>query len=156
MLHIGHVKTLKRAKELGDYLIVGVHNDNAVNRVRGANYPIMNLNERVLSVLGCRYVDDVLIDAPWIITRDMIASLNISLIVTGTVADTEFPNREKDPYQVAKDLGIFQNIKSESNVTVGSIVQRVVDNESVFKKKVEKKMRAEREYYSSRYGYNKN
>ena len=54
--------------QLGSYIIVGVHNDQVVNRQRGSNHPIMNLHERVLSVLGCKYVDDVLIDAPKIIT----------------------------------------------------------------------------------------
>jgi hypothetical protein len=51
------------------FLIVGVHNDQIVNRYRGGNFPIMNLHERVLSVLGCKYVDDVLIDAPYKITK---------------------------------------------------------------------------------------
>lgn len=51
------------------FLIVGVHNDQIVNRYRGSNMPIMNLHERVLSVLGCKYVDDVLIDAPFVITE---------------------------------------------------------------------------------------
>ena len=37
------------------YLIVGLHSDQEVNRYRGANHPIMNLNERTLSVLACRY-----------------------------------------------------------------------------------------------------
>lgn len=50
-------------------MIVGVHNDQIVNRYRGSNMPIMNLHERVLSVLGCKYVDDVLIDAPFVITE---------------------------------------------------------------------------------------
>lgn len=38
----------------GDYVIVGVHNDQVVNAQRGSNLPIMNLHERVLSVLGCK------------------------------------------------------------------------------------------------------
>ena len=49
----------------------------------------MNLHERVLSVLGCRYVDDVLIDAPWVITPDMISSLNISKVIRGNNQDWE-------------------------------------------------------------------
>ena len=65
----------------GDYLIVGIHGDAVVNRERGSNLPLMNLHERVLSVLGCRFVDDVLIDAPWVITPDMIASLNIAEVI---------------------------------------------------------------------------
>ena len=40
-----------------------------VNKHRGMNLPIMTLHERVLSVLGCKYVDDVLIDAPYTISQ---------------------------------------------------------------------------------------
>lgn len=69
MFHAGHVAILKQAREFGDYLIAGVHSDEVVNAQRGFNMPIMNLNERVLSVLGCAYVNDVLIDAPLRITR---------------------------------------------------------------------------------------
>lgn len=40
---------------------------------RGAHRPIMNLHERSLSVLACRYVDEVIIGAPWEISRDMVS-----------------------------------------------------------------------------------
>lgn len=90
MFHAGHCSTLEKARELGDYVIVGVHNDYEVNRRRGLNYPIMSLHERVLSVLGCKFVDDVLIDAPYCITEDMVASLKINVVVTGSVTETTF------------------------------------------------------------------
>ena len=48
----------------------------------------MNLHERVLSVLGCKYASDVLIDAPLEITPDMIASLKISEVLRGTESDS--------------------------------------------------------------------
>eukprot|EP01035_Chromulina_nebulosa_P037990 gene37990-51308_t len=54
MLHAGHIETLQKAKEFGEYVLVGVHNDSVVNSHRGINLPIMNLHERVLSVLGCK------------------------------------------------------------------------------------------------------
>lgn len=84
MFHAGHIETLKKAKQFGDYVIVGVHNDNVVNQQRGSNLPIMNLHERVLSVLGCKYVDDVLIDAPYIISQEMISSLKIDVVLKGS------------------------------------------------------------------------
>jgi ethanolamine-phosphate cytidylyltransferase len=34
----------------------------------------------VLSVLGCKHVDDVLIDAPYVISKEMLKSLNIDLV----------------------------------------------------------------------------
>eukprot|EP01032_Pedospumella_encystans_P010428 gene10428-12188_t len=54
MFHAGHIEILEKARKLGDYVIVGVHNDSIVNQRRGMNLPIMNLHERVLSVLGCK------------------------------------------------------------------------------------------------------
>ena len=54
LFHIGHVDFLEKVKKLGDYLIVGLYTDQEVNRYRGSNYPIMNLHERVLSVLACK------------------------------------------------------------------------------------------------------
>jgi bifunctional ADP-heptose synthase (sugar kinase/adenylyltransferase) len=40
--------------QAGDYLIVGVYGDVAVNSLKGDKFPILNLQERVLSVLGCK------------------------------------------------------------------------------------------------------
>lgn len=54
LFHIGHLDFLEKAKALGDYLIVGLHTDPVVNQYKGSNYPIMNLHERVLSVLACK------------------------------------------------------------------------------------------------------
>ena len=67
-----------------------------VNRHRGANYPIMNTNERTLSVLSCKYVNDVVIDPPWHMTREMIAALNISIVAHGSTNDLNDMD-EKDP-----------------------------------------------------------
>lgn len=54
LFHVGHLDFLQKAKELGDYLIVGLHTDPVVNSYKSSNYPIMNLHERVLSVLACK------------------------------------------------------------------------------------------------------
>jgi len=154
MFHMGHVRTLQKARALGDYLIVGVHNDNLVNQHRGSNYPIMNLNERLLSVLGCTYVNDVLIDAPWDITREMIASLNISVVAHGSSSDHVYEQTALDAhYDIPKSLGILQSISSDSELCVDEIVRRILENEKMFKAKVAKKMQAEGEYYSERYGF---
>ena len=51
---MGHLDFLEKARQEGDFLIVGLHTDLEVNRYKGSNYPIMNLHERVLSVLACK------------------------------------------------------------------------------------------------------
>ncbi len=54
LFHVGHLEFLEKAKQMGDYLIVGLHTDPMVNQYKGSNYPIMNLHERTLSVLACK------------------------------------------------------------------------------------------------------
>ncbi|MGL4948083.1 MAG: adenylyltransferase/cytidyltransferase family protein, partial [Mycoplasma sp.] len=68
ILHVGHVETLRKAREMGDFLYVGVHDDDIVNKYKGQNYPIWNLNERVFNWLAIKYVDEVVIATPWKIT----------------------------------------------------------------------------------------
>lgn len=65
LLHNGHIATLKNAKAMGDYLIVGLHDDETINSIKGSNYPILSLQERVLNVLAMKYVNEVIIGAPW-------------------------------------------------------------------------------------------
>ncbi|KAG0625571.1 hypothetical protein M758_2G065600 [Ceratodon purpureus] len=72
LFHAGHVETLKAAKAMGDFLLVGIHSDQIVSAHRGPNHPIMHVHERSLSVLACRYVDEVIIGAPWEVSKDMV------------------------------------------------------------------------------------
>lgn len=51
---MGHIEILALAKKQGDYLIVGVYDDQTVNDYQGTNLPIMNVYERVLGVLSCK------------------------------------------------------------------------------------------------------
>ena len=45
---------------------------NHLSRDRRGYRPIMHLHERTLSVLACRYVDEVIIGAPWEVSKDMV------------------------------------------------------------------------------------
>ncbi|GLE07347.1 hypothetical protein PINS_up017509 [Pythium insidiosum] len=97
----------------------------------------MNLHERVLSVLGCKYVDDVLIDAPYHVTKEMIASLKISTVVHGTHRDQDqAPGFSLDDhYRAAREAGIFEQIESPSTLDVNDIVARINENRERFEKK---------------------
>lgn len=58
MFHIGHLNILRRAKELCDYLIVGVTTDELCYK-RKQKYPIINEKDRMAIVESIRYVDKV-------------------------------------------------------------------------------------------------
>lgn len=113
----------------------------------------MNLHERVLSVLGCRYVDDVLIDAPYEITPEMVASLNIAEVVHGSRSDEVGESRtiEGKRYRYPKEAGKFTTIDSPSDFTLSSILKRIHRNQEKFQAKIERKMKLEKMYYEERY-----
>lgn len=123
-----------------------------MNRERGCNLPLMNLHERVLSVLGCRFVDDVLIDAPEIISPQMIQSLRIAEVIRGSKDDNFLCDQiAKDRYMYAKEAGIYKEIPSPTKFTLANIIERIQSNQKVFQAKIAKKKKAEAEYYEDKY-----
>uniref|UniRef100_A0A8C2PQ18 ethanolamine-phosphate cytidylyltransferase n=1 Tax=Cyprinus carpio TaxID=7962 RepID=A0A8C2PQ18_CYPCA len=133
LFHIGHVDFLDAVSQLSEkpYVIVGLHFDQEVNRYKGKNYPIMNIHERTLSVLACRYVSEVVIGAPYAITKDLLEHFKVDLVCHGK---TEvFPDKDgSDPYAVPRKMGILQTMDSGNSLTTDGIVQRIIKNRLLF------------------------
>ena len=72
---------------------MGVHTDADVQARRGSHLPILNLHERSLSVLSCKFADEVIIGAPTVITQDLITTFNISVVVRGMVSEISTPGQ---------------------------------------------------------------
>jgi len=135
LFHVGHVAILKEASKLGNFLVVGILPDDVVNLKKGFGWPVMNLHERVLSVLSCRYVDEVIIGAPWSITEDFIQSQRLNVVVRGSVSDPAYKvtSEEYDEaFEIPRKLGILKEIRSPTSITTSDIVQRIIDNRAKF------------------------
>ncbi|MEG0329351.1 MAG: glycerol-3-phosphate cytidylyltransferase [Longicatena sp.] len=63
LFHIGHLNILKRAKELGDYLIVAVSSDE-FNAGKGKVCQICD-RDRMQIVEAIKYVDEVILETSW-------------------------------------------------------------------------------------------
>lgn len=151
LLHNGHIDTLRKAKEMGDFLYVGVWSDDIVNYFKGSNYPILSLHERVLMVLACKYVDDVIIGSNYQVTKDLIKSLNISKVVHPRTSEDQVLEeyRHIDPHQVAKELGVYEEFDLDIDITVETIAERVVQNREKYKAKYDKKKVQQDNYYET-------
>ncbi|RZF48207.1 hypothetical protein LSTR_LSTR006174 [Laodelphax striatellus] len=143
VFHVGHLDFLEKARKQGDFLIVGLHTDPVVNRYKGSNYPIMNLHERVLSVLACKYVSEVVIGAPYPVTEDLMSHFHVDVVCHGQtpiMPDTD----GSDPYSIPKRLKKFKIIDSFNSMTTEKIVDRIIRHRLEFEarnlKKEEKEL----------------
>jgi len=61
ILHPGHIKLLKEAKKLGDYLFVGLNSDKSIKKIKGEKRPILSQNARVEILSAIEYVDYIIL-----------------------------------------------------------------------------------------------
>ncbi len=119
LFHYGHVNFLRQARSHGDFLLVGVHADDAaVYKPR----PIMTMEERVASVEGCRYVDEVVANAPLEIDREWIEKHNIDLVMHGDDFSSEL---EELCYKVPIEMGIYRTIGYTPGISTTEIKARI-------------------------------
>lgn len=82
IIHKGHVTYLNEAKELGDYLIIGVNSDASVKRLKGNDRPVNNEKDRAFILDNLKPVDSVIIfheDTPY----EIIKEINPDYLVKG-------------------------------------------------------------------------
>lgn len=60
ILHIGHVKFLKKAKSFGDYLIVLLESDINIKKLKGPTRPIQNEKQRKEILSSLKFVDKII------------------------------------------------------------------------------------------------
>ncbi|NIM14214.1 MAG: adenylyltransferase/cytidyltransferase family protein [Candidatus Aminicenantes bacterium] len=60
ILHPGHIDLLEFAKSSGDYLIVGINDDDSVRRLKGTDRPLYPLEERMEILEAVMYVDFII------------------------------------------------------------------------------------------------
>jgi len=59
LLHRGHIEYLKKAKYLGDILIIGLNSDSSVRKIKGKGRPIQNQKDRASILASLQFVDYV-------------------------------------------------------------------------------------------------
>ena len=82
LLHVGHVRYLAQARELGDALLVAINSDRAVRELKGSDRPVINEDERAEILAALRQVDYVTIFDE-LSPRTLIASLLPDVLVKG-------------------------------------------------------------------------
>jgi D-beta-D-heptose 7-phosphate kinase/D-beta-D-heptose 1-phosphate adenosyltransferase len=82
IIHPGHIECLKKARALGDLLVVGLNTDSSVRTIKGKTRPIFNQSDRAKVLSEISSVDYVvLFDEPT--PRDLIAALKPNIVAKG-------------------------------------------------------------------------
>ena len=142
LLHQGHLNLLKRAKALGDYLIVGVTNDN-FDRERGKLNVRNNVLERVEAVKATGLADKIIIEDYVGQKIDDIQKYNVDIFAIGSDWEGKFDylNEYCQVVYLPRTEGIsstmlregLQDILTIGVVGAGRIAQRFVPEASFVK-----------------------
>jgi len=83
ILHVGHVRYLEGARDLGDVLVVGINSDNQVTRLKGQGRPILSELERAEIVASLNAVDLVTVfDEPTV--TELLLAIRPDIHAKGT------------------------------------------------------------------------
>lgn len=82
ILHAGHVDYLRKAKMLGDYLVIGINSDASVKRLKGSERPVNNLADR-MAVLSSLEVVDYVIPFEEDTPLELIKAISPDILVKG-------------------------------------------------------------------------
>ncbi|RAL05686.1 ethanolamine-phosphate cytidylyltransferase [Aspergillus ibericus CBS 121593] len=137
----------QRVKEHGEdygpaYVVAGIHDDDVINHWKGLNYPIMNIFERGLCVLQCRYIHAVIFSAPFSPSKPYLEAMPLGTPDAVYHGPTTFIPLTYDPYMAPKRMGIFKETSSHpyQHVNAGEIVDRILKSREAYEERQRAKL----------------
>jgi rfaE bifunctional protein nucleotidyltransferase chain/domain len=122
LLHLGHVRYLKKARQLGDVLIVGVNSDRSVRKIKGNKRPLIPEKERAEIVASLEAVDYVVIfneETP----INLIKKIKPSFQVKGG----DYKKKNLPEEKVVKELGgKVVLVEMEKGKSTSSIIKKIL------------------------------
>ncbi|KAF3903827.1 hypothetical protein AA313_de0207289 [Arthrobotrys entomopaga] len=105
LFHLGHMRQLEQAKKTfpDTYLLVGIPNDIETHKRKGLT--VLADKERAETLRHCKWVDEVIEDAPWIVTPDFLENHAIDYVAHD---DEPYAGADTDDiYKPCKEAGKF-------------------------------------------------
>jgi rfaE bifunctional protein nucleotidyltransferase chain/domain len=121
ILHPGHIRTLERARSLGDVLILALNTDASVQRMKGLARPFFDQHHRAALAVQLEAVDAVTLfdeDTP----RELIALLLPDVLVKGADWSHFIAGRE----EVEAAGGVVHTLPMEPGYSTTNIAERVL------------------------------
>lgn len=131
MFHYGHGRLFAQVKQLfpNVHLIAGVHSDAAVRLNKGDM--VMSEDERYECISQCRYVDELIEDAPWV--NDDLSFFKKHKIDYLAHDEAPYPSaNSSDIYGFAKSQGMFIPTKRATDISTTKIITGIIKNYNLY------------------------
>ncbi|CAK9265819.1 unnamed protein product [Sphagnum jensenii] len=126
LFHFGHARSLEQAKKSfpNTYLLVGCCSDALTNKYKGKT--VMNEAERYESLRHCKWVDEVIEDAPWVITNEFLEEHQIDYVAHDSLPYADSSGTGNDVYAFVKAAGKFKETKRTDGVSTSDLIMRIL------------------------------
>uniref|UniRef100_A0A6V7QY19 choline-phosphate cytidylyltransferase n=1 Tax=Ananas comosus var. bracteatus TaxID=296719 RepID=A0A6V7QY19_ANACO len=126
LFHFGHARALEQAKKLfpNTYLLVGCCNDEITHMYKGKT--VMTESERYESLRHCKWVDEVIPDAPWVLTKEFLDKHQIDYVAHDALPYADTSGAGNDVYEFVKSIGKFKETNRTEGISTSDIIMRIL------------------------------
>ncbi|KAJ1918097.1 choline-phosphate cytidylyltransferase [Mycoemilia scoparia] len=127
LFHFGHARALEQAKKSFSnvYLMVGCCNDQDTHKYKGRT--VLTDEERYESLKHCRWVDEVIPDAPWVINQEFLDKHRIDYVCHDDIPYAS-AGGIKDVYEFVKAQGRFLPTQRTEGISTSDLITRIVSD----------------------------
>lgn len=124
LFHLGHMKQLEQCKKSlpNVVLICGVPSDSVTHKLKGLT--VLSDKQRCESLQHCKWVDEVIPNAPWCVTPEFLAEHKIDYVAHD---DLPYGSADSDDiYRPIKEKGQFLTTQRTDGISTSDIITRII------------------------------
>ena len=124
LFHTGHVELLRRAKELGDKLVVAINSDDIVEQYK--RRPFIDEENRLKVIQACKYVDEAFVIRTFD-NKDVVLKYGVSIIVhrNDWVGDSYLEQIKLTPQFISKHQIELIYLPYTKGISTSEIIQKI-------------------------------